>query len=128
MARDTLATAILGRKIMSEALAKREDELEMHPIATRILFEDKDVRVWEQLIEPGAELKAHRHDNDYVLVDLAGTTIDVEMLPGNQGEFKGEFAFECARGDVHIIKKGGVERAFNNSDKPYRAILVELLD
>lgn len=113
---------------MSQAAEKQEKELEMHPIATRVIFEDDEVRVWEQLIEPGVELKAHRHDNDYVLVDVAGTTIDVEMLPGNEGEFQGEFSFECARGDVHIIKKGGVERAINNSDKPYRAILVELLD
>lgn len=113
---------------MSEATAEKDEELEIHPIATRVIYEDAQVRVWDQVIEPHTELKAHRHENDYVLVDLQGTSLHVEMLPGNEGEFEGEFEFEGKRGDVHIVKKGGVERAVNNSDKPYRSILVELLD
>lgn len=113
---------------MSDPAIEKDEELELHPIATRVIYEDDQVRIWDQIIEPHSELKAHRHDNDYVLVDLQGTKLEVEMLPGNEGEFDGEFEFESERGDVHIVKKGGVERAINNSDKPYRSILVELLD
>jgi hypothetical protein len=108
--------------------ATKEEELEMHPIATRVIYEDDKVRVWDQILEPHSELKAHRHENDYVLVDLQGTKLQVEMLPGNEGEFEGEFEFEGKKGDVHIVKKGGVERAFNNTDTAYRSILVEILD
>lgn len=114
---------------MSQTAAKQEDEIEMHPIATRIIYEDDQVRIWDQVIEPGQELKPHRHDNDYVLVDVEGSgELDVEMLPGNQGKFEGKFQFEVGRPGVHIIEKGGVERAFNPTDKRYRTILVELLD
>lgn len=114
---------------MSSAAEKKDQELEMHPIATRILYEDVQVRIWDQVIEPGQELKAHHHENDYVLVDVEGSgELDVEMLPGNEGKFDGEFKFEVGRPGVHIIEKGGVERAFNPTDTRYRTILVELLD
>jgi hypothetical protein len=113
---------------MGDTAEKKEEELEMHSIANRILYEDDQVRVWDQVMEPNSELKPHRHENDYVLVDLQGAKLHVEMLPGNESEFEGEFEFEGKRGDVHIVKKGGVERAFNHSDKTYRSILIELLD
>ena len=92
------------------------------------LWDQVGNQVWDQVMEPNSELKPHRHENDYVLVDLQGAKLHVEMLPGNESEFEGEFEFEGKRGDVHIVKKGGVERAFNHSDKTYRSILIELLD
>ena len=47
------------------------------PIATRVVFEDERVRVWEQVIEPGASTGPHRHDATYAPVTVEGSTLDV---------------------------------------------------
>ena len=40
------------------------------PIATRILYEDDEVRIWDQRLEPGEATAAHHHANDYALIDV----------------------------------------------------------
>ena len=50
---------------------------EFGPIATRILYEDDQVRIWDQRLAPGEKTAAHRHEQDYVLVDVEGERIGV---------------------------------------------------
>ena len=50
---------------------------ELGPIATRILYEDDDVRIWDQRLAPGESTAAHHHENDYALVDVEGDRVDV---------------------------------------------------
>ena len=97
-----------------------------NPIATEVIFEDDDVRVWNQVIEQGATLGRHTHTCDYVLVTVHGEgPIDVEFHDGSGGSLGDRFTFTPRRGDAQYIRKGHVETAHNNGDA-YRAILVEL--
>ena len=43
------------------------------PVATRLLFENERVRIWELDLPPGARSATHRHDLDYVLVQIETT-------------------------------------------------------
>jgi hypothetical protein len=100
----------------------------MAPIATRVLYEDQELRIWDQVVEPGGILRPHKHENDYVLVDIKGESLSVDFLPGNEGEFDGHIDLPIRRGNALLIKKGGVETAKNDTDEAARYILVELLD
>ncbi len=110
---------------MSQATGTTE---KLHPIATRVLYEDDQVRIWDQRLAPGEVLKAHRHEHDYLLCDVAGDVIEADTLPGSQGDFEGHIELPVERGRTHFIKKGGVEWARNNGKMPYRSILIEYKD
>ena len=99
--------------------------LELHPIATRILYEDDEVRIWDQRLDPGQVLKPHRHEHDYVLCDVSGDLIEADFLPGTRGEHDGHIELRVQRGRTHYIKKGGLETARNNGKLAYRSILIE---
>ena len=75
--------------------------------ATKLLFENDRVKVWELALEPGGTSDLHEHHHDYVLIQLEG---------------------DVAYGNVFYTGKGGVETAKNTGNKPYREILVELKD
>ena len=103
---------------------------ELGPIATRIVFEDERVRVWDQLIEPGSSTGAHHHALPYALVTVEGSTLDVLPVPGHpmlHGMLHGEDALTVDLEDrtAGILEAGSFEEAINKGDRPYRAILVE---
>src|SRR2546426_9072811 len=59
------------------------------PIGTRVLHEDKRVRVWEVELEPGQEHPLHEHTVPYVVVVLEGTrnrltSIDGEVMEADE--------------------------------------------
>ena len=96
------------------------------PIATRVLYEDDQVRVWDQLIEPGATTGPHRHDLPYALVTVDGTTLDVEPVAGFADRHgQGATTVTLESRTVMMLDAGAVEEARNPSDHAYRAILVE---
>ena len=102
------------------------DEEKLRPIATEVIYEDDEVRVWNQVIEAGATLGRHRHDNDYVLVAIRGEgPIDVEFHDGSGGGLGERITLHSKRGEAVFVEKGHVETARNRGDE-YRAILVEL--
>tara|TARA_Y100000590_G_C15196673_1_gene817108 strand:- start:256 stop:423 length:168 start_codon:yes stop_codon:yes gene_type:complete len=43
------------------------------PIATKIVYEDDYVRVWNQIVPVGGTIEKHEHTYDYFLVNLTGT-------------------------------------------------------
>ncbi len=97
-----------------------------NPIATEVIFEDDEVRVWNQVIGAGDTLGRHTHEHDYFLVTIRGDgPIDVEFHEGSGGPLGKHFQFEAKRGDAAFIKRGHVETAHNTGGE-YRAILVEL--
>ena len=100
----------------SEALA---------PIATTVLYEDDEIRIWDQRLDPGQHLAKHRHECDYVLIDIRGDRLEADILPGSTGEHEGHFELNVRRGKTYFIKKGGLEVADNTGELPYRGILVE---
>ena len=46
-------------------------------VATKVLFENDRVRVWEMRLAPGEDSPVHRHDLDYLLVQIDGERIDL---------------------------------------------------
>ena len=97
------------------------------PIATEVIYEDDEVRIWNQLIEPGKTLGRHTHRNDYILVTVRGEgPIDVRFLDGTGGPLGEEIVLRTRRGDATYVPKGHTETA-RNEGAEYRAILVELL-
>ena len=99
---------------------------ELQPIATRIIYEDDEVRVWDQVIEAGATLEKHRHDLDYVLVTVRGEgPLGVEFHDKTSGEAGERITMKTHRGQALLVPKGQTETAYNEGEE-YRAILVEL--
>jgi quercetin dioxygenase-like cupin family protein len=96
-----------------------------NPIATRVLYEDDEVRVWDQVIEAGATLGRHTHQHDYALVTVRGKgAMDVAFHDGTGGALGDGLTLDNKRGDVIFVPKGHTETAVNRG-ADYRAILVE---
>jgi hypothetical protein len=111
---------------MSEA---RPDQDPHGPIATKVLYEDDQVRIWDQRLDPGEKTAPHTHDNDYVLVDVEGERIGVEPLPGhNNVDYDSYLELPVQRGQAYTVGKGSVEVASNIGSRRYRAILIEFKD
>ncbi len=101
---------------------------ELGPIATKILYEDDDVRIWDQRIEPGEATAPHHHANDYALVDIEGDTIEVMPLEGepNPHGIPAEgLALPVKAHSCFVVPHGSTEIARNTGKRRYRAILVE---
>ncbi len=99
---------------------------EPNPIATEVIFEDDKVRVWNQVVPAGADIKKHEHLNDYFLINVSGTgPIAVEFHDGTGGDFVENFVFEPKLCSADFIRKGHIDTAHNQGDE-HREILCEL--
>jgi len=111
---------------MRERLEKFRDEHHGEPlgdVATRKLFEDDDLRIWEMRLEPGEWSDLHRHDHDYYLVVLEGDV--VAGVPPKETGLDPFVAVLPPEGNTVAIRKGGVEWAVNVGDRTFREILIE---
>jgi beta-alanine degradation protein BauB len=104
----------------------RVDEPHLGPIATEVVYEDEHVRVWTHHLEPGETGPLHRHDLDYVIVNVAGEKIAAEPVPGTGGEYDEYIEAPVKPGRTSFLRAGGVERAINVGTTPYRTVIVEL--
>ena len=89
-------------------------------VATRLLFENEHVKVWEMTLGPGEASALHRHDRPYVMCIVAGTRIDADLVG------KGHLEIPVQPGSVLFVPPGETERAINGTDVPFREILIEL--
>ena len=104
---------------------EHKDE-ELGDIATRLLFEDHHVRIWEMTLEPGEASDKHHHDHDFYLAILSGDLIAGVTPEGSEVE---NFAARIPKdGNTVPIAKGGTEWAFNIGNETFREILIELKD
>lgn len=95
-------------------------------IATEIVYEDDEVRVWNQVVGAGEDIPRHEHKHDYFLLNISGEgPIQVQFHDGTGGSFGENFEFSPKPGTADFIKKGHIETA-QNKGAEYRAILVEL--
>jgi predicted metal-dependent enzyme (double-stranded beta helix superfamily) len=95
-------------------------------VATKLLFENEKVRVWEMRLAPGEESAIHRHDLDYLLVQISGDKITGLPEPDTQGAFAEPIEGSVSPGLAVFVRKGGIETAKNTGEQPYHEILVEL--
>ena len=99
---------------------------EQSPIATEVVFENDEVRVWNQIVPAGADISRHEHKHDYFLLNVSGEgPLEVEFHDGTGGSLGDRFTFSPRPGTADLVKKGHIETAHNKGDE-YRAILVEL--
>jgi hypothetical protein len=99
-------------------------------IATKLVMENDRVRIWEMRLEPGEESDLHRHDHDYVMIQISGDKMAARFEPDSGGEWAGLDYVEgdISPGNVIFAKKGGIETAVNIGDEPFHEIVVELKD
>ncbi|MET0342398.1 MAG: cupin [Polyangiales bacterium] len=101
---------------MSSARAVSEN------VGTRLLFENERVRVWEMRLAPGASCELHRHDSDYLFVNVAKAR--VTLFP-DEGEPE---TSDVTPGSVTYTEVGTgiVHRLQNTGDTEHYEVLVEL--
>jgi beta-alanine degradation protein BauB len=97
-------------------------------IASKVLMENDKVRVWEMRLAPGEESDLHRHDNDYVMIQISGDKVAAKFEPDSGGEWAGLGYIEgdVAPGNVVWATAGGIERAVNIGAQEFYEIVVEL--
>jgi quercetin dioxygenase-like cupin family protein len=97
-----------------------QDDRPLGNVATRLLFENDLVRVWEMHLAPGERSDRHRHDLPYVLCIVEGERIDAEI------EGAGRVEIPVQPGSVFFVPPGATETAINASGRLFREILIEL--
>lgn len=104
-------------------------ERRLGDVATKKLFENDRVRVWEMLLDPGESSDVHEHTLDYLLVQLEGDKIAGIFEPDTKGGYPpGTVEGDVSPGSVMYIDRGGIETAKNTGQRRYREVLVELKD
>ncbi len=99
---------------------------ELAAIATKVVYEDDDVRVWKQVVPAGGRIEKHEHTLDYFLLNIAGEgPFDVHFHDGTGGKLGDHVTFEPQPGRADFVARGHIETAHNRGEE-YRAILVEL--
>ena len=102
------------------------DERILGKVGTRLVLENERVRVWELDLEPGERSDVHRHDVDYLLVQIEGDRIAAAPEPDSRGKYNQYIEAACEPGRVSYIAAGGIETAINIGQRRYREILIEL--
>jgi len=95
-------------------------------VATRLLLENDRVRIWEMDLAPGARSATHRHQVDYVLVQIEGDRIAAMPEPDTGGAYTEYIEADVVPGKARYIGRGGIETAINIGQQRYREILIEL--
>jgi beta-alanine degradation protein BauB len=96
------------------------DDRPLGNVASKLLFENELVRVWEMNLAPGERSDRHRHDLPYLLCVLEGSTVDAEV------EGSGRVELPVQPGSVFFVPPGATETAINASPDRFREILIEL--
>ncbi len=104
----------------------------MSDIATKKIFENDKISVWEMVLEPGESTGVHTHSHDYLFYVIEGSTAEVTDKDGKLLD-----KFEMKAGDVMSFRLEGQDlvstdlripsthRACNVGSTRYREILVE---
>src|SRR6185437_670956 len=100
--------------------SKAKGQHPMTQIATRSLFENQDVRVWEMDVGPGDTFGLHHHTNDYVLYITSGANLKVDEKEVGTWDFIGH------ERSVFYLKAGGTESFRNVSATRFGEALIEI--
>jgi hypothetical protein len=105
------------------------DQRTFGDIATKLLMENDRVRIWEMRLEPGERSALHRHQNDYVMIQISGDRMAADFEPDSGGPWGGKahrVEGDIAPGNVIYAERGGIETAINIGAEPFYEIVVEL--
>jgi beta-alanine degradation protein BauB len=104
------------------------DDRDFGNIATKVLMENDKVRIWEMRLAPGQKSDLHRHDLDYIMIQISGDKMAAEFEPDSGGEWAGHAYVEgdISPGNVLFAKAGGIETAVNTGSEGFYEIVVEL--
>lgn len=104
------------------------DARELGQIASKVIMENDSVRIWEMRLEPGQKSDLHRHDLDYIMIQISGDRMAAQFEPDSGGEWQGHAYVEgdITPGTVLFAKAGGIETAVNVGKEPFYEIVVEL--
>ena len=106
-----------------------DDVLEkLGDVATKLLFENERVKIWEMRLDPGEEGALHRHERDHILVQIDGDRMAVVPHLTTKSPYDRYLEAEVVPGQYFYIPRGGVEVARNVGRKPYYELLIELKD
>jgi len=108
-----------------EKFRREHDGAPIGDVATRVLYEDDNVRVWEMTLAPGEATDLHHHEHDYMLlVDSGDLVAGIPPLGSEVEPFVGVIPPE---GNTVRVPAGGTEWALNVGEKTYHEFLIELL-
>lgn len=96
------------------------EEPQFGPVATTVLFENEEVKVWEMDLAPGEACATHRHTMDYVLYILSGADLMIE------GPNYKPYLFPAPTRATYFVPPGAVESARNIGDTRFHEALFEL--
>src|SRR5439155_1220446 len=82
--------------------------------------ENERVRIWEMDLTRGARSDTHRHDADYVLVQIEGDRIAALPEPDSAGPYTAYIEADVVPGKARYIRRGGIETAINIGERRYR--------
>ena len=105
---------------MSESRERHGD------VATRLLFENDRVKIWEMLLAPGEDGELHEHQLDHILVQISGDRMAVVPDPKSKGVYNEYLEADVIPGQYFYIERGGIEVARNVGKQTYHEILIEL--
>jgi beta-alanine degradation protein BauB len=97
-------------------------------IASKVLMENDKVRVWEMRLGPGEKSDLHRHELDYIMIQISGDKMAADFEPDSGGEWAGLEYVEgdVSPGNVLFAQAGGIETAVNIGKEEFYEIVVEL--
>lgn len=90
-------------------------------VGQRIVFENDQVRVWEIVLEPGAQQSWHRHDNPYIVIAIGAADNRIDPLDGGEPRLVHEEV-----GGVVYREPGEVHMLTNRGSTTYLSRLIEL--
>jgi beta-alanine degradation protein BauB len=98
-----------------------EQASEYGPVATRMIFDNDDVRVWEMDLAPGGVCGLHHHKMDYVLFILSSANVGAQSPDGRK-----MMPFPVKARATYFVPAGGKESAHNMGDTRFFEALFEL--
>lgn len=89
-------------------------------VATKLLFENERVKVWEMDLAPGESSDFHEHGLPYLICVREGDTVDADFENGKS------ISIPVKAGQVFYVEPGSRETAVNRSKTRFREFLIEL--
>ena len=113
---------------MAESKPTPDPNRRLGDIASKLLFENDRVRVWQLKLAPGEETPIHQHHLDHLLVQIDGDRIAVQPEPDTKSVYRDYLEADVFPGQTLFVDGGGIERAKNVGARPFHEIVIELKD